>query len=53
MEIRGRDERLYLALPPPAFRAIEVNELANAAAALGAAASDFVRGAFVDVGPVG
>src|SRR5262245_38825806 len=34
VEIRSRDARLYLALPPPAFRTIEANDLAHAAEAL-------------------
>jgi PhzF family phenazine biosynthesis protein len=52
VEIRSKDERLYLALPAPSFRSIKASQLTDAAAALRVAEADLLGGAFVDVGPV-
>ena len=52
VELRVDGERLFLALPTPAFRAPDESQLAEAAAALGVAATQIQRAAIVDVGPV-
>jgi PhzF family phenazine biosynthesis protein len=52
VEIRSKEERLYLALPSPAFRAIEPSQLRSAVGALRVAETDVLCGEFVDVGPV-
>ena len=52
VELRVEGERLFLALPPPAFRTPDASQRAQAAAALGIAASQIERAAIIDVGPV-
>ena len=52
VEIRAEDDRLFLAVPAPAFREPAAADRAAATAALGVAASDVARAAIVDVGPV-
>jgi PhzF family phenazine biosynthesis protein len=52
VQLRVDGERLFLALPTPAFRAPDESQLAEAAAALGVAATQIQRAAIVDVGPV-
>jgi PhzF family phenazine biosynthesis protein len=52
VQLRVDGERLFLALPAPAFRAPDESQLAEAAAALGVAATQIQRAAIVDVGPV-
>ena len=50
--LRVDGERLFLALPTPAFRTPDESQRAEAAAALGVAAAQIQRAAIVDVGPV-
>ena len=52
VELRVEGERLFLALPPPAFRTPDASQRAQAAAALGIGASQIERAAIIDVGPV-
>ncbi len=52
VQLRVDGERLFLALPTPAFRGPDESQLAEAAAALGVAATQIQRAAIVDVGPV-
>ena len=50
--IRAEGERLYLALPTPAFRAPNAEQLRSVAEALGVAVGDIRHHSIVDVGPV-
>ena len=52
VQLRVEGERLFLALPTPAFRDPGDSQRAEAAAALGVAATQIQRAAIVDVGPV-
>lgn len=52
VQLRVDGERLFLALPTPAFRDPDESQRAEAAAALGVAATQIQRAAIVDVGPV-
>ena len=52
VQLRVDGERLFLALPTPAFCDPDESQLAQAAAALGMAATQIQRAAIVDVGPV-
>jgi PhzF family phenazine biosynthesis protein len=52
VELRVDGERLFLALPTPVFRAPDASQRAQAAAALGIAATQIERAAIIDVGPV-
>jgi PhzF family phenazine biosynthesis protein len=50
--LRIEGDRIFLALPEPAFREPGAGEIAGAAAALGIAPGDVARAAIIDVGPV-
>jgi len=50
--LRLEGDRIFLALPAPAFREPTAGEVARAADALGIAAADVCRAAIIDVGPV-
>lgn len=52
VQLRVDGERLFLALPTPAFRTPAESQRAEAAAALGVAATQIQRATIVDVGPV-
>jgi PhzF family phenazine biosynthesis protein len=52
VELRVEGERLFLALPTPAFRTPDAGAIAQAASALGVPAAAVERAAIVDVGPV-
>ena len=52
VQLRVDGERLFLALPTPAFRPPDESQRAEAAAALGVAATQIQRATIVDVGPV-
>jgi PhzF family phenazine biosynthesis protein len=52
VELQVEGERLFLALPTPAFRTPDAGQRARAAAALGLAAAEIERAAIIDVGPV-
>ena len=52
VQLRVDGERLFLALPAPAFRDPAESQRAAAAAALGVAATQIQRAAIIDVGPV-
>ena len=52
VQLRVDGERLFLALPTPAFRDPAESQRAAAAAALGVAATQIQRAAIIDVGPV-
>jgi PhzF family phenazine biosynthesis protein len=52
VELRVEGERLFLALPTPAFRAPDAGAIARAAAALGLPAAAVECAAIIDVGPV-
>lgn len=52
VQLRVDGERLFLALPTPAFRDPDESQRAEAAAALGVAATQIQRATIVDVGPV-
>jgi PhzF family phenazine biosynthesis protein len=52
VELRVEGERLFLALPTPAFRTPDADAVARAAAALGIPAAAVERAAIIDVGPV-
>jgi PhzF family phenazine biosynthesis protein len=52
VELQVEGDRLFLALPAPAFRMPDAAQRAQAAAALGIAAAEIERAAIVDVGPV-
>jgi PhzF family phenazine biosynthesis protein len=52
VELRPEGERIFLALPAPAFQAPDAAHRARVAAALGVAAEDIGAAAIVDVGPV-
>ena len=52
VQLRVEGERLFLALPPPAFRDPDESQRTEVAAALGVAATQIQRAAIIDVGPV-
>jgi PhzF family phenazine biosynthesis protein len=52
VELRVDGDRLFLALPKPAFREPDAAQRAAAAAALGLTAPEILRAAIIDVGPV-
>jgi PhzF family phenazine biosynthesis protein len=52
VQLRVDGERLFLALPTPAFQTPDASQRAQAAAALGIAATQIERAAIIDVGPV-
>jgi PhzF family phenazine biosynthesis protein len=52
VDLRVDGDRLFLALPKPAFREPDVAQRAAAAAALGLTAAELLRAAIIDVGPV-
>jgi PhzF family phenazine biosynthesis protein len=52
VELRIEGDRLFLALPAPAFQTPDADQRARAAAALGVAVGDIGPAAIVDVGPV-
>jgi PhzF family phenazine biosynthesis protein len=52
VELRVEGERLFLALPTPAFRAPDAGAIARAAASLGLPAAAVECAAIIDVGPV-
>jgi PhzF family phenazine biosynthesis protein len=52
VELRVKGERLFLALPAPAFRTPDAGAIAQAAAALGLPTAAVERAAIIDVGPV-
>jgi PhzF family phenazine biosynthesis protein len=52
VELRIEGERIFLALPAPAFHAPDAGQRARAAAALGIPVEDVGPAAIVDVGPV-
>jgi PhzF family phenazine biosynthesis protein len=52
VDLRVDGDRLFLALPKPAFRKPDVAQRAAAAAALGLTAAEILRAAIIDVGPV-
>jgi PhzF family phenazine biosynthesis protein len=52
VDLRIDGDRLFLALPAPAFRTPSAAERAEAAAALGLTAAEILSAAIIDVGPV-
>ena len=52
VELRVEGERIFLALPTPAFHEPDASQRSRAAAALGVAVPDIGSAAIVDVGPV-
>jgi PhzF family phenazine biosynthesis protein len=52
VDLRVDGDRLFLALPKPAFREPDAAQRAAAAAALGLTAAEILRAAIIDVGPV-